>query len=213
MLGQSLQAMEALGPFGLHLFADNRRPLGACYNEVIESSSPEEILVFLHDDVCIDDWQIAQRLVQALDMFDLVGVAGNRRRQVHQETWWMLPSLLVDGSRILDQCDNDFLSGAIAHGRPPYGIVNVYGACPSPVALLDGVFLAAYAGCLQRSGVRFDPRLAFHHYDLDFCRTAAAAGLRIGTWPIALTHASGGESIHSPAWSESLQIYLSKWGD
>ena len=213
MLGQSLQAMERMGPFGLQLFAGNSRPLGYCYNEVIESADPEAILVFLHDDLSIDDWYVGQRLEQALAVFDVVGVAGNRRCQPQQETWWLLPSRLVAGKRFLDHWDSDFLSGAIAHGRPPYARLNVYGASPSPVALLDGVFLAARAGRLQASGVRFDPRLPFHHYDLDFCRSAAAAGLRIGTWPIALTHASGGESVQSPAWAESVEIYLRKWGE
>ena len=213
MLGQSLKAMERIGPFGLQLFAGNSRPLGYFYNQVIDSSDPEAILVFLHDDLCIDDWQVGQRLEEALDVFDVVGVAGNRRRQPHQETWWMLPSRLVEGKRILDRWDHEFLSGAIAHGQPPYARPHMYGACPSPVALLDGVFLAARASQLQRTAVRFDPRLAFHHYDLDFCRSAAVAGLRIGTWPIALTHASGGDSVQSPAWAESVEVYLRKWGD
>ena len=212
MLGQSLQAMEPLGPFGLHLFAANHRPLGSCFNDVIVSADSEEILVFLHDDVCIDDWNVGQRLDDALGVFDVVGVAGNRRRQANQETWWMLPSRTVEGKQILDQFDHDFLSGAIAHGRPPHGRITVYGASPRPVALLDGVLLAARAGTLQQSGVRFDPNLGFHFYDLDFCRSAEAAGLRIGTWPIAITHASGGESIQSPAWAESLERYLKKWG-
>ena len=213
MLGLSLRHMEPFGPFGLQLFALNSRSLGACFNEVIDSAEPDDILAFIHDDVSIDDWHICHRLDEALTQFDVVGVAGNRRRQAHQETWWMLPSRLVDGKRILDRWDHEFLSGAIAHGQPPYARPSLYGTCPSPVALLDGVFLAARAGRLQAAGVRFDPRLAFHHYDLDFCRSASSAGLRIGTWPIALTHASGGESVQSPAWAESVEIYLRKWGE
>ena len=71
------------------------------------------------------------------------------------------------------------------------------------------------SGCyvrLQHPGVRFDSNFGFHFYGLDFCRSAVAAGLRIGTWPIAITHASRGESVQSPAWAESLQRYLHKWG-
>jgi len=65
---------------------------------------------------------------------------------------------------------------------------------------------------LQLAGVRLDPNFSFHFYDLDFCRSAEAAGLRIGTWPIAITHASGGASLQSPAWAESVERYLHKWG-
>ena len=213
MLGLSLRQMEPFGPFGLRLFDHNNRSLGACFNEVIESAAPDDILAFIHDDVSIHDWHVGLRLEEALTQFDVVGVAGNRRRQAHQETWWMRPSRLVEGKRILDRRDSDFLSGAVGHGRPTDARLTRFGVSPSPVALLDGVLLAARAGRLQNSGVRFDPRLAFHHYDLDFCRSASAAGLRIGTWPIALTHASRGESVLSPAWTESVEIYLRKWGE
>ena len=211
MLGQSLRAMDPMGPFNLHLFSDNRRPLGACYNEAIAVADPDAILVFLHDDLSILDWHVGQRLEEALSEFDVVGVAGNRRRQAHQETWWMMPSRPFQGARILDRPDDDFLSGSISHGRPGDSSLTVYGAAPAAVALLDGVFLAARAARLQQSSVRFDPRFGFHFYDLDFCRSAELAGLKIGTWPIALLHASGGD-VQSPAWSESLELYLRKWG-
>ena len=80
-----------------------------------------------------------------------------------------------------------------------------------PGALLDGVFLAARAGRLQNSGMRVDPRLGFQPYDLDVASSAAAAaGLRIGTWPIALTHGRGGDSAQSPAWAESVELYVRK---
>ena len=83
MLGQSLQPMEPLGPFGLQLFPTKRRSLGACYNEVIDIADSDSMLVFLHDDLSIDDLHVGQRLEAALDVYDLVCVAGNRRCQAH----------------------------------------------------------------------------------------------------------------------------------
>lgn len=50
--------------------------------------------------------------------------------------------------------------------------------------------------------VRFDPALGFHLYDLDFCRSAIEARLKIGTWQIANTHASDGGSVQSGAWAQ-----------
>jgi hypothetical protein len=32
----------------------------------------------------------------------------------------------------------------------------------------------------------------------------------VGTWPIAVTHASGG-AFGSPAWNRSLALYREKW--
>jgi GT2 family glycosyltransferase len=60
--------------------------------------------------------------------------------------------------------------------------------------------------------VKFDERFDFHFYDMDFCRGAEKAGLRIGTWPIAVTHASGA-LFGTPAWRSALQVYLDKWGE
>lgn len=60
--------------------------------------------------------------------------------------------------------------------------------------------------------MRFDERFMFDFYDLDFCRSVERAGLRMGTWPIAITHTSVGQS-GSPAWRGSLQTYREKWVD
>jgi len=60
--------------------------------------------------------------------------------------------------------------------------------------------------------VLFDPRFDFHFYDMDFCRTARKAGLRLGTWPICLTHQSGG-NFASDAWKEKCRLYREKWPD
>ena len=70
---------------------------------------------------------------------------------------------------------------------------------------------AADSALLHKKGVRFDPRFQFHFYDLDFCRSAQAARLRLGTWPIALSHASHGTSIQSKAWERSRALYFQKW--
>ena len=171
------------------------------------------MLVFVHDDVYLDDWMLGVHLMEALDHFDVVGVAGNTRRQPSQLTWYLEPPVtLPDGRLSLTDWDSAHLSGAVAHGAPAQSMVKVYGPAPQPVALLDGVFLAARAARLREAQVRFDPRFDFHFYDLDFCRTAQAAGLRLGTWPLAITHASGGQSVHSASWQVGAQRYLEKWG-
>jgi GT2 family glycosyltransferase len=65
---------------------------------------------------------------------------------------------------------------------------------------------------LQEHNVRFDPRFDFHFYDLDFCRTARQKGLRLGTWPICVTHQGKG-AFGTPEWRRNHQAYLTKWGD
>ena len=74
------------------------------------------------------------------------------------------------------------------------------------------MLLAARARTLQEAGVRFDPAFTFDFYDLDFCRACEQAGLRLGTWPIAVTHESVGKGISSAAWEAARAVYLAKWG-
>ena len=212
LLGRSLPGVGQLTPLALRGFFENSRPLGACYNEVIEQAGVDDTLIFMHDDVYLNDWMLGWRVQEALLHFDVVGVVGNRRRQPGQETWYMQPSQIVDGVRTMTTFDSAYLSGAIAHGSPEQWQLSNYGPVPQPVQLIDGVFMAAKAGRLKETGVRFDAGLGFHLYDLDFCRSAIEAGLKIGTWPIALTHASGGGGVQTDDWAASAMKYLAKWG-
>ena len=208
LLGRCLARLGEFQPFGFKLAHGNTRPLAELYNAAIDEAAPEDVLVFVHDDVQVDDWMMARRLHEALLHFDVVGVAGNTRVQHRQVSWYLQPEPQEPG--VPSPWDHGYLSGSICHGVPK-GQLSVYGPTPQPVRLIDGVFMAARAGRLQKSGVRFDPALGFHFYDLDFCLSAHEAGLRLGTWPIALTHASGGGSIDSPAWREARLVFLKKW--
>ena len=152
----------------------------------------------------IDDWYISLRLQEALEVFDVVGVAGNTRRQAQQEGWLIQPDTR--------EKDLSHVSGGVSHGTPTTGQIAMFGTSPQPARLLDGVMLAAKAAVLQKAGVQFDPLFAFHFYDTDFCRCCEAKGLRLGTWPLALTHQSAG-AWQSEDWSHAFQLYLTKWGD
>ena len=203
-LAPSLLAVHRLTPLRLRLFSDNRQPLPFCYNQAIDEAAPDDVLVFVHDDVALDDWMLGWRLQEALLHFDVVGVAGNRRRQAEQTAWWLLPHS--------QNWDHAQLSGAVMHGQTGAGSLTYFGTTPAEVMLLDGVLIAARAGKLQTQGVRFDPRFDFHFYDLDFCRSASQGGLKIGTWPLAITHASDGGDYGSAGWQRNAALYLEKWG-
>jgi GT2 family glycosyltransferase len=182
----------------------NSAPLALAYNAAIARAAKDDLLVFIHDDVWIDDWLLSYRLEEALDNYDVVGLAGNKRREPRQEGWF----IQADSRKP----DLDSISGAVAHGESQGGRVSFFGKAPQTVLLLDGVFLAARAGVLQNAGVQFDPQFPFHFYDTDFCRSCEANGLRLGTWPIAVTHLSGGQ-WQSPEWDKAFALYLQKWGD
>ena len=133
----------------------------------------------------------------------MIGLAGNKSPAPATPAW-----AFANDRFEWDLADN--LSGAVAHGSRPFGPVTWYGDCPAEVKTVDGLLIAAKCATLLDRSVRFDEQFEFHLYDMDFCRTAVTAGLRIGTWPIAVTHASGG-AFGSPAWRAALDKYRNKW--
>jgi len=68
------------------------------------------ILVFVHDDVYLCDFFWRGRLREAVERFDIVGLAGNRRRMPRQPSW-----LFTDVRFNWDE--REYLSGAIGHGQ------------------------------------------------------------------------------------------------
>ena len=207
-LGLSLKRLSRDKRLVPHIAFANRRGLPDVFNERIEAASGHDHLVFVHDDVWLDDFYLTNRVMDGLTAFDVIGVAGNRRRVPRQPAWAFVGKN-AEGRFVWD--DKQFLSGAVAHGAKPFGAISVFGDTPAECELLDGVFLAARRSALQARGVRFDLAFDFHFYDLDFCRSARAAGLRLGTWPIGMTHQSGG-AFGTARWAQMHQNYLEKWG-
>lgn len=204
-LGQSLSRIGPDSRYTLSLACDNLEGLPQIYNNRINAQSASTAFLFVHDDVWLEDYFLANRLSDAFERFDVVGVAGSRRRLAKQPSWCFADTSFV-------RQPPEQLSGAVAHGRTALANVLRYGDVPAPCELLDGVLLAVNRGPLNAAGVSFDLRFAFHFYDMDFCRSAHAAGLRLGTWPISLTHQSTGV-LGSAPWREAYAAYLTKWGD
>jgi len=207
-LGLSLRRLRHDKRLLPRIVVDNRRGLSEVFNHRLLAEDSADLLVFIHDDVWIDDYFLADRVIEGLRRYDVLGVAGNRRRVPQQRGWAFTGH--ANGKFIWDAKAN--LSGSIAHGRNAGGAVSYYGPVPADCELLDGVFLAVNKPLLRAKGVAFDPRFDFHFYDLDFCRTASQAGLRLGTWPICLTHQSGG-AYGSEKWQQKYLAYIEKWGE
>ena len=207
-LGQSLRRLKREPRIEAHITFDNGRGLPDIFNERINvdrhdgDGADGGHLIFMHDDVWIDDFFLIDRVIEACKTFDVVGVAGNTRRLPRQPGWCIVDAKTLDDSR--------YFSGSVAHGPSPFGYVNHFGPTPAACELLDGLFLAARRSVLRGHGVQFYPAFDFHFYDLDFCRTAKEKGLRLGTWPIALTHQSN-PLYGNPEWSELFLQYCEKW--
>lgn len=206
-LGLSLRRLVHDDRLRACIVYENGRGLPAIYNERIAAADAGQVQVFVHDDVWLDDHFFGEHLLAGVQEFDVIGVAGNRRRAPNQPSW----AFQLHDSK-LEWDDRANLSGAVSHGKSPFGIISSFGAVPASCELMDGVLLAARTQVLREHQLLFDERFQFHFYDMDFCRSARVKNLRLGTWPIAITHQSKG-GFGTNGWIESYKTYLQKWGD
>ncbi len=202
-LGLSLKRLAADKRIVPRIFLSNTKGLPYLFNSRIQAENSHDALVFIHDDVWIDDYFFIERIIEGLDNFDVIGLAGNKRRVPKQPGW-----AFIDEQFTWDNIEN--LSGAVAHGSSPFGRISFFGTSPAQCELIDGVLMAAKKSTLTDNKVLFDTKFNFHFYDLDFCRSAREKNLTIGTWPIAVTHQSGG-NFKSDNWAKKYQTYLDKW--
>ena len=205
-LGKSITLFNT--PIDLLLFENNTDGLPIVYNKAIESCMNEDaILIFCHDDVTLVDYHWVTRILEALNQFDIVGIAGNKRRVPFQPAW-----SFIDTNFTHDDIEN--LSGCIGHGPSfPPNELYYWGPPMQQVKLLDGLLLAARSQTLIKSNCWFDERFDFHYYDLDFCRTAEIRNLSCGTIGLFLVHgkAEGTGDYSKPIVFENYKKYIDKW--
>ena len=204
-LGRSLKLYEDHHGMQLQLFDNNSCGLSSIYNSAIDYATQHPaILVFVHDDVWLSDHFWSERIRESLAHFDVVGLAGNKRRLPRQPAWcFATPDLRWE--------ERKFLSGTVGHGKGfPSKNVVTFGPSGLECKLLDGLMLIADSGTLASNGLRFDEQFKFHFYDMDFCRQAELKGLRMATWPLSVVHESVG-SFGTRVWREGYDLYLSKY--
>ena len=207
-LGRSLiEAYQENSLLKILVALENRAGLPFVYNSAIREAEADDdsIFLFVHDDIHLIDFFWAEKIAQALDQFDVVGVIGNRRRAPGQTSW-----AFVDANGTWDDAEN--LSGTIGHGEAFPCLINRFGPAPQECKLLDGLLMAVRRRTLVEHDLSFDERFSFHFYDLDFCRQGEAKGLRMGTAAINVVHQSYG-NFSNAAWLNGYAKYLGKWGD
>jgi hypothetical protein len=203
-LGRSL-AMFPYPFVELRLFPSNTTGLPGLYNLALrEAAGDPATLIFMHDDVQFLDFFWPNHIYEGLRSFDVIGLAGNKRRVAGQPAW-----RFIDDKMTRDERGN--LSGIVAHGAQwPPGYVSYYGPPYQRVKLLDGLLIACASQTLLSNEISFDERFDFHFYDLDFCRQAELKDLRLGTGSVSVLHESDGK-FGTPEWRAAYAEYLKKW--
>src|SRR5580693_9125530 len=108
-LGKSLVRVAHDPRLVVRCATSNSRGLPLVYNEIMDAIPDQSVIVFVHDDVWIDDYFMIQRVIEGLEQFDIIGLAGNRHRIPGQPAWHFANMQFAWD-------EPQYLSGLIAHG-------------------------------------------------------------------------------------------------
>ena len=191
--------------YTIEFITNNTKGLSECYNKYITSKYAEsyDFVVFVHDDMFIDDSKLHQKLHKAHNElgYDIVGIAGGINPEIKFPALWHL------------MCTKPHHRGQAAH---PHGnnqiYTTVFGPTPSRVVIADGCLLGVYLPSALKHKWKFNENYKFHHYDIASCIDAHLKGMKVGIYPIHTIHSSPGlSSLEDKNWNESNNTFLKEY--
>lgn len=176
----------------LEIIFENKEGLPKVYNQFLTEEYRGYKIIFVHDDVLIDDLFLEEKLDIAFQKYDIVGLAGCKKCKLSSEmvAWHLM-------------CERDDMVGEVCHSKDKKYWTTVFGPTDSRALILDGLFLAVDVSRLLDTNTKFDENFDFHHYDITFCLRANQNRLKMGVYPIKVTHFGLGDSMMSEAWQKS----------
>ena len=164
-------------------FYNNELPIAEVYNAGISYTLTDSIythVVFIHDDVAIEDRHFEDKVQHWLTKYDIIGLAGGADVKLKRPYLWHIMSKNRYGT-VGHYVDGDW-----------YG--TTFGPTNKRVSIIDGLFMGMTTDLLRnKPRLRFDEELpGFHHYDIDFSLQANQQHCKIGVVPILVTHNSPG---------------------
>lgn len=202
-LVKSLNAMP--DDVTLVINANNKTGLSKAYNRqlVADNLIKHDIVLFAHDDVYIDDLKLKGKLYTAVENleYDIVGLAGAKSIKISPPCLWHKMSKPQDWS------------GSVSHPVPDERLmVTNFGPWPQRCLVLDGLFLAVNLKRVLEAGWKFNEDYTFHHYDISSCLDANKLKLKMGTYPIHVTHASPGlRDINDTVFQSSQKQFMANY--
>lgn len=175
---------------------ENQEGLPKIYNSYITEENRGKKIIFVHDDVLIEDMFMFEKLDVAFQKYDVIGLAGSKACNINAEipAWHLM-------------CDRKDMVGEVAHSKDKKVWTSIFGDTDSRALILDGLFIAVDVSKLLDTGTRFDENFKFHHYDITFCLNANKNKLKMGVYPIRVIHFGLGDSMMSDDWRMSASLF------
>ena len=202
-LYKSLYKLDLLYSDGQKLFdfkisKDNKTGLSKVYNSYLNNlEHKNKILLFVHDDVEINDFYLVEKLNES--PYVVTGLAGAKKIDLNKPSAWHLMSNREDWV------------GEVTHFADGQEWTSVFGPSKSRALVIDGLFIAVDVDKAFEKGLNFDEDFDFHHYDLSFCLHCNEKKASVGVLPIKVTHHGLGDSMNTPEWHSSATKFREKF--
>lgn len=164
--------------------------------------SATDIVVFVHEDVRIEDPFFVQKLQMVFEQKKDVGVLGvvGCTEYTERGGWWMHAPTMLRGHVMQE------LNGSTNHLEK--GMKGFF----DDIVVVDGLLMAVRPEVLEL-GVRFDSQTFKHNdfYDVQFCLDALTAGFRVAVADILVHHASPGMGVYNTNWEQARVALVNKY--
>jgi hypothetical protein len=179
---------------------ENKLGLPALYNSFICEENINKKIIFMHDDVLIQDLFFDEKIELAFAKYDIVGLAGAKTcdLQAPMKAWHLMTS-------------RENMVGEVGHSKDKKSWTTTFGPTDSRALIIDGLFIAVDVNKLLQTKTYFDEDFDFHHYDMTFCLRANQNKLKIGVYPIQVLHFGLGDSMMSDQWQKSAIRFKEKY--
>lgn len=179
---------------------ENKIGLSKLYNSYLTNDYKDQYIIFVHDDVLIEDLFFEEKISLAFEKYDIIGLAGSKKCNLssHISAWHMM-------------CDRKDMVGEVSHSKDKKYWTTVFGDTDSRALIIDGLFMGVNVNRLLETNTKFDDSFDFHHYDLSFCLRANTNKLKIGVFPLKVTHFGLGDSMYSEEWKKSDKIFKERY--
>jgi len=210
-------------------FCENKIGLSELYQSYLDGTEIEDAdyVIFMHDDLVIHDHFVFKKLINAHQTYDIVGLAGATSQDYTKSgppVWHLAMDHPSDGRGFVSHFVPKGFNGA----PEPYVNSAYFGPSPSPVVVIDGLFISIklssiftkdtdddlrYLDCSMHHATQlFDKEFTFHHYDLSFAWNAHDHDLSMGVCPIFCIHAGLGEFRDDNLWQDLAKRFKAKYG-
>jgi hypothetical protein len=124
---------------------NNKKGLPWNYNAFINESNRHKKIIFMHDDVLVEDLFFDEKLDLAFYKYDIVGLAGSKTCDLNapMPAWHLMTP-------------RDQMVGEVTHSKDKNCWTSVFGPTDSRALILDGLFLAVNVSKLLDTDTRFD---------------------------------------------------------